>query len=559
MKKLKLFKYKFVRVLAIIIASILLLAVGFNYFVKIDEPEVADRSALELKRITIGKDYYVVDDSWLKKNEYGLWEMYVSGSDFELGVKNGMLAQELIHYQEEVFVESISELIPSKSYLNFLKHFIALFNRNIDEYIPLEYQREVYGISLFASDDFNAIGPNYHRILNYHGAHDIGHTLQNMNLVGCTAFGVKNARTADSSLLIGRNMDFYSGDKFAENKIIAFCNPDKGHSFAYVTWGGLIGVISGMNDQGLTISLNAAKSPIPSSAKMPVSILARTILQYASTIDEAYAIAKKYDTFVAETFLIGSAKDNDMAVIEKTPEDIDLYRTGADQLIVSNHYQGNKFKNSELNSEGIQETSTIARWNRAEELLAQQSTHYPTSFASILRNTKGAKGAEIGLGNEDAINQLIAHHSVIFQPKQLIMYVSTSPYQLGAYLAYDLKKIFNDSLPNTQKGFEPALTIAADPFVNTQAYRNYEAFRKESKRIKQLISAEQSINGQVLKDFLALNPNYYYGYKLLGDYFAMQQNNEKAIAFYTAALRRDIPLKADKDHIHELIAELSGK
>src|SRR5690606_11988852 len=144
--------------------------------------------------------------------------------------------------------------------------------------------------------------------------------MQDLALVGCSSVALWNDKTEDGKLLLGRNFDFYAGDDFAKNKIIAFVNPDEGYPFATVTWAGMIGVVSGMNKAGLTITMNAVKSDIPVVAKTPISIVAREILLYATTIDEAVSIARKREVFVSEALMVSSAKDRKAVLIEMSPE-----------------------------------------------------------------------------------------------------------------------------------------------------------------------------------------------------------------------------------------------
>ncbi|MDQ1265409.1 MAG: Peptidase, partial [Bacteroidota bacterium] len=281
-------KSKLKRIFLICLVSAAALLVAFViYFiiaVSISEPEIKDRSSLLLKRIVTPDSLYICGAGRLQKSESGIWELYLEGEPFERGVICGKLCKELIVFQEQAFVGQIQKLIPSRFYLNFLKYFVGWFGRDIDYYVNDEFKKEIFGISFSAANDFDFIGPAYQRMLNYHAAHDIGHALQNMNLVGCTSFGAWGNKTDDGSLIIGRNFDFYAGDEFSKNKIVAFYKPTDGFKFMFVTWGGMIGVVSGMNERGLTVTINADKSEIPFSAKTPVSIIAREILQYAGNI-----------------------------------------------------------------------------------------------------------------------------------------------------------------------------------------------------------------------------------------------------------------------------------
>lgn len=218
-----------------------------------------------------------------------------------------------------------------------------------------------------------------------------------------------------------------------------------------------------MNETGLTVTINAAKSAVPTGSATPISILTREILQYAATIDEAFAIAKKRETFVSESILIGSAKDGKAAIIEKSPEKTVLF-TGkeANRLICTNHYQSEEFSKDERNMENIRTSDSPYRFARLTELINEDLPIDVSKAASILRDHKGLQNTDLGLANEMAINQFIAHHSVIFQPEKRLMWVSTSPWQCGKYVAYDLNKIFKDTIDWQHEIYSSDLTIPED-------------------------------------------------------------------------------------------------
>ena len=547
-------------VFIILIILIIGLIWTFKLMVVIEPPVIEDKSALDFKRLKINDSLYVCEDNWLHKSENGIWELFISGSPYEMGVKNGILTQDLALIQEQAFVDFLKSLIPSKSTINYLKYFIAWFNKDLDQYIPLELQKEVYGISEFAPKQFEYIAPNYHRILNYHAAHDIGHTIQNLNLVACTAFSIKGDKTKNNNILIGRNFDFSVGDAFAKEKVVAFCVPEKGYKFMYVSWGGMIGVLSGMNEHGLTVTLNSAKSDIPVSAKTPVSFVSRMILQYARNIDEAYKIAESYETFVSESFFIGSAEDNNTAIIEKSLDKTELYSENDNTLILTNHFQSNELKNTELNMQSIVEGSSVYRYNRVEELLNKNGKMDYKDVVALLRDQKGLKGIDIGITNEKAVNQLVCHHAIVFDPNNRIVWVSEFPYQIGAFKAYNLNKIFSDTFNiNKVKSIsDDSLKIAADDFLYSDEYKNFREYKKTTALLMNIVNnkSENNITDSDINAYLQLNPNYYYPYFVVGKYYNSIGKNQQAIDNYKRALNYEFPRLVDKKQVEEALVEI---
>ncbi len=542
--------------------SLFLLLFWFIIAVTIKTPSVPNRELLKLTRTELAPDFYSIKNNWIKKSETGLWEIYVEGDGFERGVIEGKLNKELAEKQEIAFVGQLKKMIPSQGMLNYLKFFIAFFNRNLDHYIPEEYKLEIYGESLSASDQFDFIGPKYYRMLNYHAAHDIGHALQDKNMVvGCTSFGAWADKTDDGTLLIGRNFDFYVGDAFAEDKLINIVKPTTGYKFMMISWAGMIGTVSGMNEKGLTVTINASKSEIPTSAAMPISILAREILQYAKNIDEAYAIAKKRKTFVSESILIGSLADKKTATIEKTPSKTELFQAEkSNYIICANHYQSKAFETDLINQSNIEKSSSNYRLKHLTKLVEQSSRMTVADAASILRNQKGQKEENIGMGNEKALNQLIAHHSVIFKPAKLQMWISTNPFQLGQFVCYDLNKVFVEApiLKTKKEFYEKELTIPADPFLYSVEFRKFKAYKlmRDAFQLKHKQELKGGIDAKTIVTFIHCNPEYFETYFILGNYFRDQKNVSEALKYYKLALTKEITTTQDKEAIVNSIVDI---
>lgn len=553
-------KKKLLYSLAVLVLLLIIFLIYFKVVTDIEFPVPVDESTLGLERIEIEEDFFVCGEAWLKKSKTGLWELFIEGNPFDLGVINGKLTKDLIEFQENAFINQIYEIVPSKSYLNFLKYFVAWFNRDIDKYIDEQYKLEIYGVSYSASDNFDFVGPKYLRILNYHAAHDIGHALQNMELVECTAFSFWNKKAQDSSLIVGRNFDFYVGDEFAENKIVCFIKPAMGHNFMMLTWAGMIGAVSGMNEKGLTVTINAAKSEMPYYARTPVSIVAREILQYAVNIDDAYNIACKYKTFISESFMIGSLLDNKTVIIEKTPDTTVIFSTDDNYIILTNHFQSDEFDNDKLNIENIKTSASLYRFKRTNELINKYSGLDYITTAKILRDQKGLNDKDIGMGNEKAVNQLIAHHSIIFMPSRGLVWISAGPFQLGEYVCYDINKVFKDfpDLKDKIEIFEETLNIPADTFLMSDDYQKFVKFKDISKLIQSSIDNDTGI---VLsdKEFVATNPEYFLTYSLLGDYYKKAKMYDKATEYYNIALEKEIPTLKEREKITEKQEESINK
>ena len=90
----KIFKWlliSFVSFIAIVVVGLFI----FVNVLSINAPTV-DTTNISNQRMKLGDNFYKISNNWIRKNEFGLWEMYAEGDPFERGLAIGKLSKELV-------------------------------------------------------------------------------------------------------------------------------------------------------------------------------------------------------------------------------------------------------------------------------------------------------------------------------------------------------------------------------------------------------------------------------------------------------------------------------
>ena len=160
--------------------------------------------------------------------------------------------------------------------------------------------------------------------------------------VGCSTIALSGAASADGVPRLGRNLDFPSFDVADDQSLVVVVRPAGRHAFVAVTWPGLIGVLSGMNEHGLTLANMEVARPPRLPDAMPYALLYRTILEECRTVDEAIELLENEKRQTANNLMLMDAAGS-RALVEITPAGIVVRRAAASApLAATNHHRGDR-------------------------------------------------------------------------------------------------------------------------------------------------------------------------------------------------------------------------
>jgi hypothetical protein len=300
--------------------------------------------------------------------------------------------------------------------------------------------------------------PTYQRMVFLHALYDIALGFEGSPLVGCSAFGVGPELTRDGHSFFVRAFDFEVNEVFDRDKAVFFVRGE-GIPFASVAWPGFVGVVTGMNLEGVAVAVNGARAGEPRAEGIPVAFALREVLERAHDTREAVAILSEQLVMVSHLVLVGDAA-GDFAVVERVPGEVAYVRwIRGGRIGVTNHLEG-PLQNDPKNRAVLARTTTWARRRRLDELLAALGPGEVDAARAlaILRDHRCAGQEECPLGDRRSLDALIATHGVVADTTARILWVGAGPHLSGRFVGLDLARVFRGDR-------EDVGMLAEDPMV----------------------------------------------------------------------------------------------
>jgi hypothetical protein len=372
----------------------------------------------------------------------GLQRVYLQGSPEAIGevharwLREGMLAQEAELWTQ--FERHVPWWIARVG----IQDFSRLRFMHVDRGVPDARRREVAAMAIaLQPDPFVDRMPTYQRMIFLYALYDIALPLEHSPLIGCTSFAFDGEATANGHTLVARAFDFEVDDMLDRDKVVFMVREDGAIPFASVAWPGFVGVVTGMNADGVLVVVHGARGGQTVSEGIPVAFALREVLQRAHNTAEAVEILKAQKVMVSHIVFVADGAGQ-FAVVERSPGVAAFVRDTKSHgtIAVTNHFEG-PLADDPKNLRVRASTSTVARRARIDELLAGVAPHSvtPAGALAMLRDHACAGGASCALGDRRSIDAFIATHGIVADTTDRVLWVSAGPHLSGRFVKVDLR------------------------------------------------------------------------------------------------------------------------
>ncbi len=392
-------------------------------------------------------------------------EVRLAGTPEEIGhIHSKLLYEEMIRSEGQLY-ETLDQLVPVKPLQWLIFDVARLVHRGADRSMTGDRIREIASqAAAFQPDPFEDHFPTFQRLVYLNSLYDIALGFEHSPMMGCTSFVASDTRSKGGHTILARNFDFEAGSVYDEEKVVFLIEEDGKIPFASVAWPGLVGVLSGMNRDGLSVVVHGGRAKETTADGEPVVHTTRALLSEAHDVEEAIEILKTKKAMVSHILMLADASGRGV-IVERAPGVDPFVRSideAVDVLPLTNHFEG-PLATDPKNTRVRESTSTLPRRERLDELLEDTRPIDAGRAVEILRDKQGVNGEALDLGHRSALDAAIATHAVVMDSTDRSLWVSEGPHLMGRFLRFDLAKLLDPA-------FEPSEADALQELPPDPAY-----------------------------------------------------------------------------------------
>jgi hypothetical protein len=394
----------------------------------------------------------------------GLARVYLHGTPEAIGAAHARWLRDRMLAEEAELWGQFERRVPWWLARVGIEDYSRLRFMHVDRGVPEARRREIAAESLaLQPDPFADRMPTYQRMMFLYALYDIALPLEHSPLIGCTSFAFDGEATADGHALVARAFDFEVDDLLDRDKVVFLVREDGAIPFASVAWPGFVGVVTGMNAEGVVVVVHGGRAGTPVAEGLPVAFALREVLEHAHDTGEALDILKAQQVMVSHIVFVADGAGR-FAVVERSPGVPAFVRDAKSHgtIAVTNHFEG-PLASDPKNLRVRATTSTLSRRARIDELLAGVAPHSvtPPMVLAMLRDHECAGGESCPLGDRRAIDAFIATHGIVADATDRVLWVSAGPHLLGRFVKLDLRALLAPGLEPVQGGVSE--TMPEDP------------------------------------------------------------------------------------------------
>ena len=295
-----------------------------------------------------------------------------SGNDYEVGFQQGQSNREAIHrgikevFNSEQVLQSKPKLLPKPLFVRLAKRRAdKLLKKDMFSLYPKHAER-IRGIAEGAEIDVSSLL-----------------FIQMLELVigSCTSLGFLPSATSTRETILAKNFDYAS---FCEPyNLVCETQPSKGYKTLSCRFISLSGALDGMNEHGLAMTYNLARSIDKPECNAPTSVILQEMLETCKNAEEGADFLTKAKTGGHDSIITLADETNNIRVIEYSRQHAKVREPQSDVTTNTNHYQTAEMKSIEVTPVY---PNSPPRFERAKKLLESKRNIDEQLIGAVLRD-----------------------------------------------------------------------------------------------------------------------------------------------------------------------------